>query len=62
MKGFIKRKFEIVAFIPEDALIGDCKEFIESALECWGGQFHTDDPLFGSFERVKAKHIRLEKK
>lgn len=33
------------------------KEFIIDALECWGGQRHPDDPLFGSLEKVRVKKV-----
>jgi hypothetical protein len=39
----------------------DLHKFIEEALECWGGQRHPDDWLFGSLERVKISVIRQAK-
>ena len=36
--------------MPEDATQAEVKEFIVDALGSWGGQFHPDDPLFGSLE------------
>lgn len=41
--------------------VGDCvgradmRVFIKDALESWGGEFHPDDPLFVSFERVTVR-------
>ncbi len=35
----------------------DIATFIVDALECWGGQFHPDDPLFGSLRGYMSKII-----
>ena len=37
----------------------EVKEFIKDALEAWGGQFHPNEPLFGSLEKVKPSHLRI---
>ena len=34
------------------------RSFIADALECWGGQKHPADELFGSLERVNATLLR----
>jgi hypothetical protein len=32
-------------------------QFIADALECWGGQYHPEDPLFGSLRGYMSKMI-----
>jgi len=39
----------------------EVSEFVIEALECWGGQRHPDDWLFGSLEKVAVVHRRILK-
>ena len=37
---------------------GDLRQYVKEAVECWGGQFHPDDPLFNGVELVTTRIIR----
>ena len=57
----IKREFKITAFVPREASVTECKQFIEDALCCHGGAFHPCHPLFESFKEIKAIHKPIKK-
>lgn len=46
--------------MPQGADKDTIAEFVVDALESWGGQFHPDDPLFGSLRgymhRIVVNH------
>lgn len=51
------RKVEIEFEAPSSVLRTEMREFIIEALECWGGQRHPDDHLFGSLKNVKVRFV-----
>lgn len=50
----LKVSFELNETVP----FSQVRQFIIHALESWGGQFHPDDPLFGSLEDVRVSGIK----
>lgn len=61
MKAGVRHKVEVSFELNETVSFLQIRDFIIEALEAWGGQFHPDDPLFGSLERVGVKSIRERK-
>jgi hypothetical protein len=39
----------------------ELKNYIQDAVEYWGGQFHPDDPLFDLYGKVRVVQLRQRK-
>lgn len=61
MKPGTRHKIEVSFELNEQVSMPALRDFVISALENWGGQFHPDDPLFGSLEKVRIKLIKAQK-
>ena len=56
-----KKHLFILSFEVHEAVeLSYLKSFIKDALESWGGQFHPNDELFESLEKVQTTH-KLQK-
>ena len=53
-------KIEIEYDMPEGTNREMIAAFVADALETWGGQFHPDDPLFGSL-RGHIRKLRVNR-
>lgn len=43
--------------LPQGSNKDDVAQFVIDALESWGGQFHPEDPLFGSLRGHMTKIV-----
>ena len=49
------KTLQIELHYPDSVSAQEIKEYAQDALECWGGQRHSDDHLFSSTRAPKNK-------
>jgi len=43
----------VVLTVEDDVRLDDVKEYVQDAVNCWGGQFHPTEPFFGDNKAVR---------
>lgn len=48
--------------VDDDVLVREVRNYVEAAVNAWGGQYHPDDPFFGDNKTVTITAAKSVKK